>query len=262
MLHVESRGTGDPLLLLHGWGMNLRVFDPLAETLAATHRVIAMDLAGHGRSAWPATGEGFDPRDFDAQARAIADLLPPRCVVTGWSLGGQYALALARLVPEKVRALVLLATTPRFVRAPDWAHGLDAAMLDTFAAQLARNWQATLAEFLALQVRGSREAAEVLGSLRAALTVHGDPRPEALAAGLDHLRDNDLRAAAPGIDVPALAIAGQHDRVTPPGAAQWLAEAMPRGRAATLPRAGHAPFLSHPGETRELIGAFLAELPR
>ena len=60
-------------------------------------------------------------------------------------------------------------------------------------------------------------------------------------------------AAAPRIDIETLIISGQHDRITPPGAATWLAAAMPGARVIELPRAGHAPFLSHaPDFTREL----------
>jgi pimeloyl-[acyl-carrier protein] methyl ester esterase len=255
-LHLESRGAGTPVALLHGWGMNLRIFDALAGALAMNHRVLAVDLPGHGRSAFDAAHSGFD-----AQAAAIAALLPDRCVVVGWSLGGQYALELARRVPERVRGLVLLASTPRFVAGAGWEAGLKPALLEAFSLQLARDWHATLEEFLALQTRGSRESAAVLAELHHALRAHGEPQPEALSAGLAHLRGNDLRAAVPTIDIPALIVAGQHDRVTPPAAAEWLAATLPRADLTVLPRAGHAPFLSHADDTHALLGHFLAELP-
>jgi pimeloyl-[acyl-carrier protein] methyl ester esterase len=255
-LHLESRGAGTPVALLHGWGMNLRVFDGLAGALAAKHRVLAVDLPGHGRSAFDAAHAGFD-----AQATDVAALLPDRCVVVGWSLGGQYALEFARRAPERVRGLVLLASTPRFVAGAGWEAGLKPALLQAFAEQLARDWHATLEEFLALQTRGSRESAAVLAELHHALRAHGEPLPEALVAGLAHLQTNDLRAAVPAIDTPALVIAGQHDRVTPPAAAEWLAATLPRADLTVLPRAGHAPFLSHADDTHALLGHFLADLP-
>ncbi len=51
-LHVETRGQGPDLVLLHGWGLNLRVWDGLADELSKSFRVITMDLPGHGRSGW------------------------------------------------------------------------------------------------------------------------------------------------------------------------------------------------------------------
>jgi pimeloyl-[acyl-carrier protein] methyl ester esterase len=117
-----------------------------------------------------------------------------------------------------------------------------------------------LEEFLALQVRGSRAATEALAALRGALEQHGLPDPRALAAGLALLRDNDLRAHVPGIAVPTLLISGQHDRVTPPAASNWLAGALPRARHVELPRAGHAPFLSHARETTAALHGFAVEV--
>ena len=264
-LHVEAAGASEPdalpWVLLHGWGLNLRVFDGLASALAAGgERVLRIDLPGHGRSA-------FDERavSFDAQVsvllEALLDALPDRARIAGWSLGGQFALALARRAPHRVAGLVLIASTPRFVASADWPSGMKPAFLDAFAARLATDWRAVLDEFLALQVRGSRDAADVLRSLHAALEAQGAPDPRALAAGLSFLRDNDFRDAARGIACPTLLISGQHDRVAHPAASAWLAAAMPHARHVELPRAGHAPFLSHPIEMLAAMRAFAADSP-
>ena len=71
-LHYELRGRGRDLVLLHGWGMNLRVWDELARTLARRFRVIAIDLPGHGRSDW-------DPQAVTpaAQAWRVHETLSP-----------------------------------------------------------------------------------------------------------------------------------------------------------------------------------------
>jgi pimeloyl-[acyl-carrier protein] methyl ester esterase len=250
-LHVESVGTGPPLVLLHGWGLNLRVFDGLARSLARGHRVVRIDLPGHGRSA-------FDPAaaSFAAQLEAVRARVPEDSVLAGWSLGGQFALELARLAPERIRGLALLASTPRFVAGDDWIPGMKPLFLRAFAARLATDWPAVLEEFLALQVRGSRGARDALATLHAALAQHGMPDPRALAAGLGLLRDNDLRAQAHEVAVPTLLLSGQHDRITPPAASAWLAQALPQARHVELPRAGHAPFLSHAHETAATLREF------
>jgi pimeloyl-[acyl-carrier protein] methyl ester esterase len=252
-LHEEVRGTGrTPLVCLHGWGLNLRVFDALAEDLADTREVRAIDLPGHGASDWdPAAA------DLGSQAAQIEAMLPPHCVLLGWSLGGQLALEIARRWPERLQQLVLVATTPRFVADEVWTAGMAPLVMQRFAEQLARDWHATVDEFLQLQVRGSRDATAALAELQRALREHGEARPEALAAGLDILRSADLREAARKITTQTLLISGQHDRITPASAADWLAQAMPQARHLQLPRAGHAPFLSHAPDFTAALAAFL-----
>jgi len=253
----ESHGTAAPAwLLLHGWGLNLRVFDGVAASLVAhgatVHRA---DLPGHGHSPFDEAAASFD-----AQVDALLATLPPRAIVAGWSLGGQFALELARRAPDRVQGLVLLASTPRFIASKDWSAGMKPVFLDAFATQLATRWREVLEEFLSLQVRGSRDAAGVLHSLHAALEARGQPDPRALVAGLGFLRDNDLRAGVRDIRCPSLLIRGLHDRITPTAASAWLADAMPDARHVDLPRAGHAPFLSHPTETLEQLEDFAARI--
>jgi pimeloyl-[acyl-carrier protein] methyl ester esterase len=252
-LYTESSDASDaaaPLVLLHGWGMNLRVFDGLRASLAPHHRVTAIDLAGHGRSPWIA---GSSPQQ---QLARIAAMLPRAAVVVGWSLGGQLALQLAAEPALAVRRLVLITTSPRFVSADDWPHGLAAATLRQFAAQLEHDAAHTIDDFIELQLRGSADATAVRATLQSSLRMHGAAHPAALAAGLALLEHNDLRALARRIEVPTLVIAGQYDRVTAPQAGLALAQLLPQAQLLTIRRAGHAPFLSHPGEVSAALLAF------
>jgi pimeloyl-[acyl-carrier protein] methyl ester esterase len=253
-LHSETSGDIDaePLVLLHGFGLNLRVFDALVATLAPHYRVTAIDLPGHGASPWNAQ------LPSSQWLAAVAALLPPAATLVGWSLGGQLALQLASQPALAVRGLVLMATSPRFVQSNDWAAGVPAATLQGFAAQLERDAARTIADFLELQVRGSLDAAAVRTSLQQALQRHGVAHPEALRAGLALLQHNDLRELARSIDVPTLVVAGQYDRVTPPQAAQALVRLLPQAQLLQIPRAGHAPFLSHPAA----VGAALLDFMR
>jgi pimeloyl-[acyl-carrier protein] methyl ester esterase len=252
-LYRESRGSGPPIVLLHGWAMNLRVFDALAAELAATHRVVTFDLPGHGRSPWHA---GLTAAAIVA---ALLQELPERTALLGWSLGGQLALRLAASAPTRVERLVLVASTPRFSAGADWPHGLQAEALQRFAAGLPRDRARTLEEFLELQVRGGAGAATALAGLRAALADHGAADPQALTAGLEQLATADLRALAPTLHLPVLLVSGRNDRVTPPGAARALAALLPDARYVELRRAAHALPLSHRdallAELRMFLGA-------
>jgi pimeloyl-[acyl-carrier protein] methyl ester esterase len=97
----------------------------------------------------------------------------------------------------------------------------------------------------------------VLTVLRAALATHGAAQPEALAQGLERLRQGDLRPALPLVRVPALVVSGGLDRITPAAAGRALAAALPRGRYVEFARATHVPFLSSPARFAQLLREFL-----
>lgn len=254
-VHVETRGQGPDLVLLHGWGMHGGVWDAAAPGFAQHLRLHVMDLPGHGRSpALPGAN------DLDAVARACLRAAPAKAVWLGWSLGGMVAMKAALMAPERIEALVLVATTPRFVSAPDWPHAMMPATLDRFAADLMSDFRATVQHFLALQVRGDEHARELLRALRHEVFAHGEPAPEALAAGLQTLRTVDLRARLGDIRQPTLVITGGRDRLTPPKAGQALAAALPDARLISMDDAAHAPFLSHPDIFARTVEDFAAEV--
>ena len=227
------------LALVHGWGMNARVFDALAAALADVFDVHALDLPGHGGRA------PLPDNTLTAWADDLAQRVPPAASVLGWSLGGQVAMRAALDHPDRIARLVLLTSTPRFVATADWPHGMAAADLDAFGAALLADPRGTLGRFLALQTRGAPDAKTLLHALRRVLTEAPEPAPAALAAGLNILRDTDLRAEAKRVAQPTLVIHGALDTLTPAGAAHWLAAHLPHARTLTLPRAAHAPHLSH-----------------
>lgn len=243
-----------PLVMLHGWGMNLRVFDRLREDLARD--TWAIDLPGHGRSPW-----WPEAAAFDVQCDAVLEVLPPRCVLVGWSMGAKVALSLAARAARRVAALVLLSATPRFLRGSDWPQGADPAALAALRAGIEQDWRQVLDDFVWLQVRGSREADATARELAGVLAAHGLPQMAALRAGLDLLDAVDLRTIVPGISQPALVVTGLNDRVTLPDASRWLAAQLPHARLLEMPRAGHAPFISHHAQVAAAIDAFLAAMP-
>lgn len=253
-LYRNALGSGPDLVLLHGWGLHGGIFAGLARTLSASQRVTCIDLPGHGRSP-------FEPpfHDLDSLVAAVEPALPAECTLLGWSLGGMVALRLAAARHPRVRRLVLVATTPRFVAAPDWPHGLEHAVVEDFARQLAEDHRGVLGHFLTLQARGDERQRALVRDLRAIVAARPEPLPVALAAGLRVLRESDLRAEAAPVEVPTLVVGGEYDRLTRPGAALDLARRIPGARHVSLPGASHAPFLSHPGEFLRTLEAFLGE---
>lgn len=104
-LYREVEGSGPPLLLIHGAGANTRIWGRSTDDLAATHRVIAYDRRGYGRSPGPPVKE---MREHVADAAALLrELDATPAAVLGWSGGGVVAAGLAVEHPDVVSSLIL-----------------------------------------------------------------------------------------------------------------------------------------------------------
>jgi len=251
-LHRLSAGAGADVAFLHGWALNGSVFGSLGARLGANHRTHAIDLPGHGRSPWT-KGSG----DLEGLARRVAEHLPARCSLVGWSLGGLVAVRIATLFPERVSRLVLIASTPCPAQRRGWPHGLDEATLAGLEKKLARDWRAAVLDVVGIAVKGDERQLDTLRELRRCATDHGEPSPAALAAGLAVLRATDLRGELARVRAPTLVIGGAEDRMSPPAAAQALAAGIAQARLELIRGAAHAPFLSHRDPVEGLVADFL-----
>ena len=166
------------------------------------------------------------------------------------------ALAAAQRYPQAVAKLVLVGATPKYVQSADWPHAMPITVLEQFALNLEQDYVATLDRFLSLQLAAGEDRT-VLRRLRDELFRHGEPPAAALHQGLQLLKQEDRRAALPGIALPTLVVHGERDRITPVGAARFLAAQMPRAQLELVPGAGHAPFLSHTPQFVKKLKAFL-----
>lgn len=255
MLWHERQGSGPDLILVHGWGMHSGIWGDLPKRLAEHFRVTILDLPGHGRSTLGSDGPSFSLSSF---TDSVADLCPTPAIWLGWSLGGLIALHAALQYPLKVAQLVLVGATPKFVQAPDWPQAMPVDVFSEFSKGLTHDYRATLLRFLSLQAGSSESARALLKSLRAEMFIHGEPLPEALAAGLAILEKTDMRAQLTEIRTPTLVVHGSHDRLAPPAAGEYLSAQLPRARLLRLEGAGHAPFLSHARQFDDAVRAVIA----
>ena len=253
-LHVESFGTGPQLVMLHGWGMHSGVWGRFAQRLAQHYRVTLVDLPGHGRSTtFPM------PYTLATVAEAVLEHTSPHAHWLGWSLGGLIAQHVAHHSPERVAKLVLLASSPQFLRSPDWPHAMDPEVLTQFSAELQRDYRATVLRFLALEVQGSATARDELRVLREHVFAHGEPQGEALTGGLNILRDSNLRAQFATLPQPVMVLLGAHDRLVPAEIAPGITRLLPQVVQHVIAGAGHAPFLSQPALCAQRVTEFLGE---
>ena len=205
----------------------------------------------------PRSERGLDSLDFIVDHLSVQFSEP--LTVCGWSLGGQIALRWAAREPDKVRRLILVASTPCFTERDNWLFGMAREVLEKFAAELEQNHAATLRRFIALQLRGSENERELTAMLRDKLFSRGKPDMGALRAGLNILRDTDQRSDLLDIKQPTMIIAGERDKLTPPEASYYMAQVISSARVVEIEGAAHAPFLSHPEVFVEQLKSFLHE---
>lgn len=252
-LHIETTGHGPDLVLVHGWGLHGGLWAPLLSAMRDRYRLHCVDLPGHGLS----RAAVLPADDLESWARVLLANFPQPAVWLGWSLGGMLALTAARLAPERVTKLVLIAATPRFVSDTGWPHAVTPETVGQFAADLETDYRATLERFLSLQAGRDETGRAALRALRTHLFAHGEPDIAALRAGLRLLRDSDLRAGLGQVTTPTLVVHGGRDRLAPAGAAAYLAAHLPRAELTLLEDAGHAPMWSHSASLAERVGSFL-----
>jgi pimeloyl-[acyl-carrier protein] methyl ester esterase len=255
-LHIETHGSGAiPLVMIHGWAMHGGILAPLVEALADRCTMHVVDLPGHGYSC-----HSDVPLEPLACAQAIAAATPPAAAWLGWSLGGLVALTAALEVPDAVRVVVPMCSTPRFVRSDDWPHGNDAAMVRQLASDLETDYKATVERFIALEAMGSADPRAEARRLKEEAFSRGEPDPRVLMEGIRLLEATDLRPRLADIRQPSLWIAGRRDRIVHPGAMRWSADAA-GGRFEEIAHAGHAPFIGHAAVVADVLTRFIDTLP-
>ncbi|WP_405062547.1 alpha/beta hydrolase [Kribbella sp. NBC_01505] len=248
------KGSGDPLVLLHGIGHHWQAFDPVLDQLAERHDVIALDFPGFGES--PDLPLGI-PDELDTLAYTVdalckaLDLDQPH--VSGNSLGGMVSLRLGQL--GLVRSVTALAPagfwSPRENR---WAIGLL-----TNLRRVARRTPDQTVQRLARTPAGRRVLTGTIyhrPALRSPDAVVAESRALRDAPGFDRVAAHARAGATFDGDVPNLPVTiawGTHDRVLLPVQAARAHLQIPQARMIPLLNAGHVPMNDAPDQVARTI---------
>jgi pimeloyl-ACP methyl ester carboxylesterase len=252
--------TGTPLLLIHAFAGSLRAWEPVVAHLARAHRVVRVDLLGHGASPEPAWDYSMR-----AQAGAVVEALDRlgirRVVAAGHSGGGDVVVAMIEHHRERVAGAALLGVPPNltYVRLPVTARLFSVPVLGGLL------WRVTTDEMvrggLAKTFAPGFEAgpevyAPFVRDLRR-MTHRSYVRARAAVEG--YRRERDLTARVAGSGVPLLVVFGWADQwVDPSAAGHWRRESS--ARIEMLAGVGHTPLVECPARTAELLRAFAAEV--
>lgn len=245
-----ERGGGPPLLLLHATLHDHTDFDAVVPALAATHRTIAVDWPGHGRS--DPVAEAGAPLLADVLEDVVDALDLPAAALIGSSVGGFAAARLAIRRPDRVAALVLVNHGGFLPQNP---------MTRAFSRLLgsARLARRVLPTFVRGYVRARGEFDRALRDRVVARARTADG--VAVAAGLWRSfaePGHDLRAEATSLAAPTLIVWGTKDTAIPLPLGRATYRRLPQARFVTLPT-GHVPFASDPDGFLELVTPFLAD---
>lgn len=238
--NYRVRGEGGDLLLLHGWGVDSRVFDGVIKTFSASHRVIAPDLPGFGTSGDP-TGEwGVD--DYAAWVVKFMDALGiGRAAVVGHSFGGRISIKLASDPATAGRIGKLVLTGSAGIRRK---------------RSLRRRLSGWILRTLSRMFPGLREKF-------AHKFAHKFASRDYLAASplmrkcLIRVVSEDLAPLLPRINCPTLLVWGRNDTETPVRDGYTMKELIPNARLEVFDGAGHFAFLNRPEEFDRLLEEFL-----
>lgn len=244
-----AENLGPPVLLLHSIGTCLHVFDPQVAVLARNHRVIRMDLRGHGNSG--VTQGPYSMAMHAADAVALLDALhAERAHVIGLSIGGRIAMQMAADAPERVASLLLLDTAAEFPPPEAWQERIDAVLAHgsgVLADVVMPRW---VVDPSLPSSRGLRQMLERTDR-------HG------YAGSAAALRDARADEVLGKIACPTTIAVGDQDVATPPSIAEDLRTAIPGSRLVVLEGAGHIPTLEKPEDvTTVILGHLRAQGPQ
>jgi len=255
-IHYLEWGAVDkqPLIMLHGIGRIAHTFDHIAPHFAARYRVMAVDMRGHGDSAWDPKG-AYLVEDYVKDIEGLAQQLRLRnIVIWGNSTGGRVAQVFAGLHPELVAAVISEDVGPE--RPREIADGMNARLKQ----EDERGW-ASEEELLAQQKAGSPRTGEDI--LRAYVKYGSKPRPDGRiiwkrdpAIGNGFV-PTELWRFVRQIKSPIIYVLGGRSTIVPAATQEELRKTLPQAEIVTIPGVGHYPSEEKPEEFRSIVDKFL-----
>lgn len=239
-----------PLLLLHAFPVDSRMWNPVRSPLSARLRLITPDQRGLGRSPLPETDREPSLEDAARDVVALLDKLElDKVVLGGCSMGGYLTMAVLRQAPERVGGLVLI-DTKMTADAPEAVENRHRVAVRA-TEEGVRGWLAgsMLPNLVAERTRTSRP--DVVETLRELI----DSQPPAGVAWAQRAMAvrPDSADVLTASRVPALVVVGEEDGLTPPDAARAMADALPDAELVVLSGAGHMAPLEEPHALAEAI---------
>jgi pimeloyl-ACP methyl ester carboxylesterase len=249
-IHYQDKGAGRPVVLIHGFPLDGRVWAGQVDVLARTYRVIVPDLHGFGQSkaSRPSTMASM-VEDLRALCRQLGAL---PCAAAGLSMGGYVLLQWEKTCPTDVDAIILVDTKPD-------ADTTEARQgRDKMIQQAASGGATAVADAMLPKMLAPEALSRDPGLVRRLRDLMESQSPQAIQWALAAMRDrDDFNAELPNIADPTLLIFGRHDAITPPAIGERLQRAIPRAQLQVIEQAGHMAPLEQPDAVAQAMLTFL-----
>jgi pimeloyl-ACP methyl ester carboxylesterase len=250
-IYYEDYGSGDSaVVLVHGWGMGLRMWDyTLPALVQAGHRVVAIDHRGCGRSDKVFGDFGIEAIASDV-VLLVKELGLRHVVLNGWSLGGAVVVSAATQLGETCSGLFLTcAATPAYLQKPGYPHGgTDEALAETMAAMSADrvNFLAALSQGVCAEGTSPDVISWMWRSFMEATPL--------AAQGLAELGPLDQRDMLASLGIPVVSAVGALDQVVDPNVCRSVKDYNTAATIIEFESSGHAPFIEEaPRYNAELL---------
>jgi pimeloyl-ACP methyl ester carboxylesterase len=258
-IFVEERGSGAPLLLLHGFAASSYSFHQLIPHIEGHFRVVALDYYGFGYTERPKTADEFS---IDSQLELVRDVMRAKqmgpATLLGHSYGGMLALLLAEADPGLVERLVLISAVSELSAPPAWFRSPAVRWAGYLATRLLLS---SPKRFRSIQRRAyhreDRLTAQMAEAYRERLLIEGLKETyrafsTAMVSGASPALD------LAGVKVPTLVMAGRHDRIVSLESGQRLVAALPDARLVVLEDSAHSAPEEEPETVAKIIREFAA----
>ncbi len=253
-VYKETHGDSSrpSLVLLHGWGMDSRIWQGILPLLAPYFSVTTIDLPGLGRS------DSLPSHTLSAVAKTVAAEVERPSIWLGWSLGGMVASQVAVDYPEQVLGLVTVASNPCFVQREGWKCAMPEETYQQFKELVMAHPKKALARFNLLQVQGSHNSKVLLNTLKS-LT---DGVKSSALVDMLILLESDYRELVSRVEKPVLHLLGSADALVPASLAEGLEGLVPEQDVQMVSASGHLPFLAFPQAFVGSLAIFTRTLPK
>jgi non-heme chloroperoxidase len=253
---VETAGTGPPVVFIHGWSMSGQFFRRQLADLSDRFSVIVPDLRGHGASAKVLNGHTVPQYAADLHA-ILAELSVEQPVLVGWSMGAMVGYEYLRAYgPGSVAGLVIVDQPPSDFAWEGYEFGVfTMEALREMNEQLQLDQAAVVNDFAQLMLhKPDPQALEWM-----AAEILRVPPVIASTILLDQTL-RDYRDFLPQIEVPALVLFGEDDKLTSPRAGEYIAKRIPGARLQTFASSSHCPFWEESQAFNDAVASFVAEV--
>jgi len=257
-IYYEDHGKGDTILLIHGWTMNVEYwFQKNIDVLAESHRVVALDLRGHGLSG--KTSKNHTLAQYARDVRELIETLDLTDITpVGWSMGTAVLLNyFDQYGGDRLSSAVFVDQSPSFLTEEDWDYPLLGEFPGTAAAELAQNLRYNRASaakpFIELMFADPPDS-DTIDEMYA--ETMKTPTNVTVDAFLDMTYD-DLRPVLSTIDVPVLLLYGAQSAIFPGDLGDWLDSEIPDATHVEFEQSGHCPFWEQPEEFNNQVASFV-----